>query len=95
MHKYLVDHLQSTMEDVAMRFPHLSENIFDLLSNESIIKFMAASRFGKQYLENQKFLEIRKIISTVGQFHKVGKSWEKLFETASTATIRDIGKSNF
>ena len=83
------------MELVFLRFPHLSENIVNLLSNESIIKFMEASRFGKNYLENQKLLEIRKIIATVGQFHKVGKSWEKLFETASTATIRDIGKSNF
>ena len=78
------------MEDVTLRFSHLSGNIFNLLSNETIVNCMQVSRFLKNYLDNQKFLEIRKIISTVEQFHNVGKSWKRIFATASTAMIRDL-----
>ena len=78
------------MEEVTFRFPYLSENIFNLLDNESIIKCREVSKFWKNYLDDQKFLEIRKISATVEQFHIVGKSWKKVFETGSTSTIRDL-----
>ena len=78
------------MEELTLRFPYSSENIFNLLDNESIVKCMEASKFLKNYLDNQKLLDIRKITATVKQFQKVGKSWKMVFETGSTSTIRDL-----
>ena len=78
------------MEDVILRFPHLSENIFNLLDNENIAKSIKVSKFWKSYLDNQKFVEIRKITAVVEQFHKVDKPWKMVFETGSSLTIRDL-----
>ena len=79
------------MEEVCLRFSHLSENIFDSLSNKSIAKCTRVSRFWHDYINGQKFVEIRKIKLTVGQFHTIGDAWKKLFDTASTKTIVDLG----
>ena len=78
------------MENLTLRFPHLSENIFNLLDNENIARCMQVSRFWKGYLNNPKFLDFRKITAIVEQFHKVEKPWKMVFETGSTSTIREL-----
>ena len=35
--------------------------------------------------------KIKVIRAIVGQFHKVGEAWEKVFDTASKETIMDLG----
>ena len=79
------------MEEISLRFSHLSEEIFNSLDNESISKCRKVTKFWKNYLDNLRFLEIRKIIATVGQFHKIGGAWKKVFDTASKATIIELG----
>ena len=76
-----------------MRFSHLSEKIFISLDNRSITKCREVSKFWKNYLDDQRFFEIRKITTTVGQFHKVGGEWSNVFATASKVTIMDLGMS--
>ena len=79
------------MEEVFHRFSHLSNEIFILLDNESISKCRKVSKFWKTNFDDQKFLEIRKIRAIVGQFHKIGEAWEKVFDTALKETIMDLG----
>ena len=47
------------MEEVYLRFPHLSENIFGRLNFESLAKCKEVSRSWYQNLDNMKFLTIR------------------------------------
>ena len=91
MHKKSVDLMQSAMEVIALRFSHLSEGIFNSLDNESIAKCRKVNRFWLNYLDNQKFVQIRKIKATIIQFHAVGEAWMKVFHKASTETIMDLG----
>jgi len=79
------------MEELCIRFSHLSEKIFDLLDNETMINCKEASRFWFDYLDGQKLVQIRIIKATVGQFHSIGKSWNKVFKSAFTETIMTLG----
>ena len=79
------------MEELCIRFSHLSEKIFDSLDNDSIIKCKEASRFWLNFLDGQKLVQIRIIKATVEQFHSIGESWNKVFNSASTKTIMTLG----
>ena len=90
-HSQSVEHMQGTMDNICIRFSHLSERIFDSLDNENLNNCKEASRFWFHFLDGQKFVQIRIIKATVGQFHSVGKSWSKVFNSASTETIMVLG----
>ena len=47
------------MEEVLLRFPHLSENIFDSLDNKSLADCKEVSKSWYFYLDGQKFLQLR------------------------------------
>ena len=81
------------MEELILRFSHLSENIFKSLSNGSIARCTKVSKFWHNYLNNQKFVEIRKIKATVAQFHVIGEAWNEVNDTVSTKTIMDLGQA--
>jgi hypothetical protein len=79
------------MEELCIRFSHLSEKIFDSLDNESLINCKDTSRFWFNYLNGQKFVEIRIIRATVEKFHLIGESWVEIFNSALTETLLALG----
>ena len=79
------------MEELCIRFSHLSEKIFDSLDNDSITKCKEASRFWFNYLDGKKLVQIRIIKAKVEQFHSIGDSWNKAFNSATTETIMILG----
>ena len=79
--------MQWKMENICIRFSHLSEKIFDSLDNENIVNCKETSQFWYDFLDGQKFVQIRIIMATVGKFHSIGKSWNKVLSSASTETI--------
>ena len=81
------------MEEVILRFSHLGNEIFILLDNESISKCQEISKVCKNYLDDQRFLKIRKMRAIVGQFHKIGGAWKRFFDTASKANVMDLSKA--
>ena len=83
--KYRIPHYHtlSIMEEVFYRFSHLIKEIFILLDNKSISKCRYVCKSWKTKLDDQKFLEVRKIRVIVGQFHKIGGSWDTFFDTIS------------
>ena len=83
--------MQGTMDNICIRFSHLSEKIFDSLDNESLIDCKTTSRFWFNYLDGQKFVEVRIIKATVEKFHVIGKSWIEIFNSASTETLLALG----
>ena len=52
---------QSTMEEVFLRFPHLSENIFDSLDNKTFAICKEVSTVWYDYLDDKKFVQERKV----------------------------------
>ena len=78
-----------SMEKIFLRFPHLSEAIFDNMNNQSLFNCMNVSRIWHEYLKNQKFIYIRSIEKFVKNnncplFNNEGaeKSWDRILKSA-------------
>ena len=84
----------SAMEDIFFKFPHLSEQIYDSLSNADITTCKEVDKYWYSYLDEQKFVEIRKIEVIVEQFHKLGKAWKIVLKKGSTQMIMDLRYGN-
>ena len=84
------------MEQIILRFPHLSEKIFHLLDNNCLEKSRKVDRYWNIYIANQKFYYIRLIKTILELDHKVlgiqevGPAWNKLFVKCATKTITDL-----
>ena len=59
------------MEELAFRFPHLSEDVFKSLDNGNIATFRKVGRSWGKYLDDQKFVKVRMIKATVEKFHSI------------------------
>ena len=71
-------------EDFFVKFPHLTEKIFDNLGNKSLAECREVSRAWQSYLDEQKILQVRIIRSIVGKNHKVDENWEKILSLSNT-----------
>ena len=49
------------MEELFLRFPHLSENIFEALDNKSFADSKEVSKVWYNYLDDQKFVQERQV----------------------------------
>ena len=75
------------MEEVNLRFQHISEEIFKCLDNESLTNCQEVGRNWKIFLEGKKFFQARTILETVKKRQKVGKSWFEVLKKCNTTTI--------
>ena len=72
------------MEVLILRFPHLIENIFDQLNNESLAKCSEASKTWHNYVAKQKFFHCRKIKRRLEKNQVFGEFWKKVLYKANT-----------
>ena len=90
------------MEEVFLRFPHLSEDIFNNLDNETLANCEEASKVWFAYLYDQNFLCLRRvemIKEIIEKFHQLadnGLYWtyefHAAFETTSVKKILDAAR---
>ena len=78
------------MEEIILKFPHLSEEIFDCLDNENMVNCKEVSKIWCDYISRQKRYHTRIIRLTVGKFHEVGKAWKNVFRKSTTNTIMEL-----
>ena len=79
------------MECTILRFPHLSDQIFGLLNNESLTKCMEVNNQWKVYLSQQKFFYVRLILEHIGlSSYILGKSWKTAFKTWNIENIIEL-----
>ena len=97
------------MEEVLLRFPHLAEKIFKLLTNKSFVKCQSICKSWTNFIIDQKFFWMRLIQIHVkkGNLPPLHPSYEeahtqdgeKYFKNHSTRSTQwedpRIGKSNF
>ena len=57
------------MEEIILRFPHLSEQISICLDNQSLAKSREISKTWNRLLEEQKFFQIRIIKTIIERLH--------------------------
>ena len=78
------------MEEVFLRFTHLIEDISNNLDNESLVQCREVSKIWSHCLDQQKFLEIRKIETKVQQFHTVGDDWKIFFKKTTLKILKEF-----
>ena len=61
------------MDNIFLRFPHVSEKIFDQLDNPSLALCKMVSRPWNNYLNDQKFLYER-IMTEMAKYKPIGGS---------------------
>ena len=76
-----------------MRFPHLSDMIFDHLDNQSLVNCEIVSKTWSIYIGEQKFYGIRIIREKVKKYQKLTKPWFEVFKKANTETIMKLKNS--
>ena len=84
---------KGSMEEIILRFSHLSEKIFNLLDNNGLEKSRKVDRYWNVYIAKQKFYSIRIIKTTVEQFQEVGPAWNTLFAKCTTKSITGLLKA--
>ena len=94
---------QQTMEEVFLRFPHLSETIFDSLNSEYLAKSKEVCRSWYQYLDEQKFLhtradKVKEVVETVEMLEqisrlKISKEWKNPFDMKTKKNIIDDARN--
>ena len=63
------------MEQLFLRFPHLSEAICGQLNDESLATWTGVSRSLNMYLTEQKLFEVRIIKATIENYQKRKYGW--------------------
>ena len=81
------------MEETFLRCSHLTENIFDSLNDKNLVKCRIVSKKWQAYIDNGKTCHVRKITTTIKNFHEVGDSWKRLFNKGTTQVIMDLSNS--
>ena len=91
------------MEEVFLRFPHLSEDIFNNLDNETLANCEEASKVWFAHLDDQNFLRLRRvemIKETIGKFHQLADNdglnltyeFHAAFDTTRVKNILDAAR---
>ena len=91
LRKIFQNNMDVTLENLMLRFSHLSETIFDHLDNQSLVNCKFISKELNAYLGQQKFHQIRIIKETVSKFQELRQPWIDVFKTANTSTIMKLG----
>ena len=78
------------MDELSLRFPHLAEGIFNSLDNQSLSNCRIVNNSWKNYLDQQKFFQIRKIKENITRFHVIGEPWELIFRKAGIDILRKL-----
>ena len=90
------------MEEQFARFPHISEQIFGQLNNQNLAKCRKISKSWRNYLDNQKFMNIRIIRQSIRPsdckdnfqwlIDETKKPWREFFKRASSESIQYFAK---
>ena len=90
------------MEEHFARFPHISEKIFVQLNNQNLAKCRKISKSWCNYLDNQKFMNIRIIKQRIRSsdckdnfqllIDETKKPWTEFFKRASAEAVQYFAK---
>ena len=80
------------MDEIILRFPEISKQIFNNLDNQNLTKCRAVSQSWKESIEERKYFWIRKIQKirqNMPDFEINDRKWNKNFVKTDGRTFRD------
>ena len=84
-----IGHLEKKMEEIVLRFPHLSDQVFKQLDSVSLVKSRLVSKEWCKYLDQQKLLNVRMIRATIEKYQEIDESWQMVFKSCNTKNLME------
>jgi hypothetical protein len=78
------------MEDLAKRFPLISQIILKNVDDKSLTNFRTASRENSLFLDNERFYWIRNIKRYSTNFEEFQESWKKVIKKTPVDFLKDL-----
>ena len=81
---------QSTMTEVFLRFPHLSEDIFNALDNKTFVICKEVSEVWYNYFDDQKFVRERRVRMIKKMIKKFKPDFQQSLEAVQANTSQGL-----
>ena len=78
------------MDKIMLKFPNLAEDILKELENECVANFRKISKPWCKFIDNEKFVWIRKISMYRGNMQKFNKQWNKVIRRTSVENAKEL-----
>ena len=82
------------MEELCLRFCHISEAIFEKIDNKSLNECRKINSSFRASIDSQKFKWIRIIAKCIGKIDnsEVSESWKKFLNKVPTKVVKELGQ---
>ena len=87
--------LNSSMENLSNRFPHLTSNILNEVSDQSLFNCKESSRKLNSFIAMEKFFWIRIIRNYRGNFVEFKESWNKTINKSSVYFVTELSQATY
>ena len=79
-----------TIDKILLRFPAIAEDIFKELDSKSMVKCQKVSVTWQNFINNQKFLWIRKMQKWIGNMEQFYEQWKLAIRNTSTDHVKEF-----
>ena len=79
-----------TIDTMLSRFPAVAEDIFKELNNKSLTKCRKVSVQWQNFIDNQKFIWLRRILKYNGSMTEFSDHWKRIITNTSTDHIKEL-----
>ena len=83
----------NTFDEISVRFPHLFENIFNMLDNNSLTNGRKVSKAWQIVIDREKITWLRMIQKYGGAMEEFRNHWKKVIEKTTPAKIKRLYKA--
>ena len=87
--------VNSSMEELSNRFPHLASNILNEINDESLFNCKESSREMNSFIVSEKFFWIRIIQNYRGNFVEFKESWKKTINKSSVDFVMELSQATY
>ena len=93
--KRLVSILNSSMENLSNRLPHLISNILNKINDQSLFYCKESSRKMNNFIVSEKFFWLRIIQKYRGNFVEFNESWNKTIKKSSIDFLMKLSQATY
>ena len=87
--------VNSSMEELSNRFPHLASNILIEINDESLFNCKESSREMNSFIVSEKFFWIRIIQNYRGNLVEFKESWKKTINKSSVDFVMELSQATY
>ena len=84
-----------TIDTLLLRFPSIAQDIFKELDNKSLIKCRKLSVPVQNFIDNEKFIWIRRMQKYNGNMEEFFEQWKRAIKNSPVDNVKELSKAAF